>query len=89
MYRLSIKPYFMVHRPRDQQKITSGLRKAKPEDGDVYEIGAKIRLEQGSLNTTYFDQTAEDVITNTFVGAGFVLANADQQSADSFNFGIL
>ena len=79
----------MVHRPRDQQKITRGLRNAKPEEGNVCQIGAKRRLAKGSLNTTYFDQTGEDVVSNASVGAGFVLANAGQQSADGFKFDIL
>ena len=69
--------------------FTSGLRNANPEDGEVYEFGAKMLFEKGSLNITYFDQSVDDFVTNTFVGDGFLLSNAGQQSAKGFEFDML
>ena len=69
--------------------FTSGLRNANPEDGEVYELGAKMSFDKGSLNITYFDQSVDDFVTNTFVGAGFVLANAGQQSAKGLEFDMI
>ena len=69
--------------------LTSGLRNANPEDGEVYELGAKMSFNKGSLNITYFDQSVDDFVTNTFVGDGFLLSNAGQQSAKGFEFDML
>ena len=69
--------------------FTSGLRNANPEDGEVYEFGAQMLFEKGSLNITYFDQSVDDFVTNTFVGDGFLLSNAGQQSAKGFEFDML
>ena len=66
-----------------------GTRKASAEEGEVYEIGAKMLFEQGSLNITYFDQTVEDFVNNTFFGTGFILANAGEQSAKGLEFYLL
>ena len=69
--------------------FTMGTRKANAEEGEVYEIGAKMLFEQGRLNITYFDQTVEEFVSNTFFGTGFVLANAGQQSAKGVEFDLL
>ena len=69
--------------------LVLGLRNANPEEGEVIEVGAKMLFEKGSLNITYFDQTVEDFVTNTFVGAGFVLSNAGEQSAKGLEFDLL
>ena len=69
--------------------LVLGLRNANPEEGEVIEVGAKMLFEKGSLNITYFDQTVEDFVSNTFVGAGFVLSNAGEQSAKGLEFDLL
>ncbi len=60
--------------------LTQGSRYAGPEDSRVFEIGAKARFSQGSLNLAVFDQTIKGFQGNTFTGTGFVLTNAGKQS---------
>ena len=55
-----------------------GRRYADPEESEVFEIGAKIRLSTGYLNIALFDQKIEGFQSNTFIGTGFILANAGQ-----------
>ncbi len=57
-----------------------GTRFAGPEESTVYELGVKTRFSLGAINVTLFDQTIEGFQSSTFVGTGFVLANAGQQS---------
>ncbi|PHR94049.1 MAG: TonB-dependent receptor [Robiginitomaculum sp.] len=61
-----------------------GTRYAGPEEATVYELGLKARFERGAINISVFDQTIEGFQDNTFVGAGFVLANAGIQSTRGF-----
>lgn len=61
--------------------LTTGTRFAEPEDSQVFEIGLKGAWENFALNVAIFDQTIEDFQSNLFLGTGFVLANADEQSA--------
>ena len=68
---------------------TVGTRYANPEKAEVLELGAKIALPSGYLNIAVFDQEIEDFQTNTFVGTGFVLANAGSQSADGYEFDLV
>ena len=68
---------------------TVGTRYANPEKAEVLELGAKIALQSGYLNIAIFDQEIEDFQTNTFVGTGFVLANAGSQSADGYEFDLV
>ena len=68
---------------------TVGTRYANPEKAEVLELGAKIALPSGYLNIAIFDQEIEDFQTNTFVGTGFVLANAGSQSADGYEFDLV
>jgi hypothetical protein len=46
-------------------------------------------LPSGYLNIAIFDQEIEDFQTNTFIGTGFVLANAGSQSADGYEFDLV
>lgn len=57
-----------------------GTRFAGPEDATVYEIGLKARFDKGSINIAVFDQTIEGFQSNIFLGSGFSLANAGEQS---------
>jgi outer membrane receptor protein involved in Fe transport len=66
-----------------------GTRFANPEKAEVVELGAKISLPSGYLNIAIFDQEIEDFQTNTFIGTGFVLANAGSQSADGYEFDLV
>jgi len=68
---------------------TVGTRYANPEKAEVLELGAKILLPSGYLNIAIFDQEIEDFQTNTFVGTGFVLANAGSQSSDGYEFDLV
>ena len=64
-------------------------RYAGPEEAEVMEIGAKIYLPSGYLNIAVFDQEIKGFQSNTFVGTGFVLANAGTQSVDGYEFDLL
>ncbi len=57
-----------------------GTRFAGPEEATVYEIGLKARFDKGAINIALFDQTIEGFQSNIFVGSGFSLANAGEQS---------
>jgi len=57
-----------------------GTRFAGPEEATVYEIGLKAKFERGAINVAIFDQTIEGFQSNTFLGTGFSLANAGEQS---------
>lgn len=69
---------------RKNQNYTG--RFAGPEESTVYEIGMKSRFSSGAFNITLFDQTIEGFQSSTFVGTGFVLANAGQQSTTGIEF---
>ncbi|MDB3997095.1 TonB-dependent receptor, partial [Gammaproteobacteria bacterium] len=53
-----------------------GQRYATPEEAEVFELGAKMYLPTGYLNVAIFDQKIKGFQSNTFIGTGFVLANA-------------
>ena len=66
-----------------------GRRYAGPEEAEVIELGAKIYLPSGYLNIAIFDQTIDGFQSNTFIGTGFVLANAGSQSTDGYEFDLV
>tara|TARA_B100001175_G_scaffold317153_1_gene333082 strand:- start:2667 stop:5093 length:2427 start_codon:yes stop_codon:yes gene_type:complete len=66
-----------------------GRRYADPEESEVLELGAKILLPSGYLNIAVFDQKIEGFQSNTFIGTGFVLANAGSQSTEGFEFDLV
>jgi outer membrane receptor protein involved in Fe transport len=70
----------------DQPNQTYGTRFAAPEEAEVFEVGMKTRFKQGAFNITLFDQTIKGFQSATFVGTGFVLANAGQQSTQGIEF---
>ena len=53
------------------------------------ELGAKIKLPSGYLNIAVFDQKIEGFQSNTFIGTGFVLANAGSQSTEGYEFDLV
>jgi iron complex outermembrane receptor protein len=63
-----------------------GGRYASPEEAMVYEIGIKTQFENGSFSATLFDQTIEGFQSSIFIGTGYVLANAGQQSTQGLEF---
>ncbi|MEM0910609.1 MAG: TonB-dependent receptor [Pseudomonadota bacterium] len=65
-----------------------GTRFAGPEETEVFEVGLKSRFASGAFNITFFDQTIEGFQSSTFVGTGFVLANAGQQSTKGAEFDV-
>ena len=60
---------------------TYSTRYARPEEALVYEIGLKARWDHVSLNMAIFDQEIKNFQENIFVGTGFRLQNAGQQSS--------
>jgi len=56
-----------------------GTRFARPETARVFELGLKARFDKGALNIAVFDQRIKGFQSSTFVGTGFVLANAGVQ----------
>ena len=57
-----------------------GSRLAGPESSTVYEIGMKARTADMILNVALFDQTIKGFQSALFVGTGFVLGNAGEQT---------
>ncbi|MEO0451669.1 MAG: TonB-dependent receptor [Pseudomonadota bacterium] len=64
-----------------QPNLTTGTRFAEPEDSSVFEIGLKGAWDNFALNVAIFDQKIENFQGNVFLGTGFVLTNAEEQSA--------
>ncbi|MFQ3190281.1 MAG: iron complex outermembrane receptor protein [Paraglaciecola sp.] len=69
-----------------QPNQTTGTRFAEPEEATVYELGMKSSFKSGAFNITLFDQTIKGFQSATFVGTGFVLSNAGQQSTQGIEF---
>lgn len=69
-----------------QKNQSYGTRFAGPEESTVYELGMKARFKRGAFNVTLFDQTIEGFQSSIFVGTGFVLANAGEQSTKGIEF---
>ncbi|MEM6415854.1 MAG: TonB-dependent receptor [Pseudomonadota bacterium] len=59
-------------------------RTAAPEDVTLFEIGAKATFPGGYVNIALFDQKVENFQQNLFVGTGFSLVNAGEQSVRGF-----
>ena len=55
-------------------------RAADPEYSENFEIGVKHSHDAGYVNLALFDQTIEGFQSNTFVGNGFQLVNAGNQT---------
>lgn len=66
--------------------LTAGTRFAGPEEATVYEIGLKGQFDRAAFNFTMFDQSIEGFQSNIFVGTGFQLANAGEQSTFGIEF---
>ncbi|MEM7729578.1 MAG: TonB-dependent receptor [Pseudomonadota bacterium] len=60
--------------------LASGTRFAGPESAEVFEIGIKGRFDNFRFSLDVFDQTIEDFQSFVFLGTGFGLANAGEQS---------
>ena len=65
-----------------------GNRFAEPEEATVFEVGLKGRFERGAFNIALFDQSLENFQSNTFIGTGFALSNAEEQSVYGAEFDI-
>lgn len=65
-----------------------GTRFAAPEEATVYEIGLKAKYDSFAINVALFDQSIENFQSNPFVGTGFVLQNAGEQSTKGVEFDI-
>jgi len=63
-----------------------GTRFAGPEETSVIEFGLKTRFENGALNVAVFDQKIEGFQSTIFLGTGFQLQNAGQQSVQGVEF---
>ncbi len=69
--------------------LIPGTRFAGPEEATVYELGLKANFERGSINVAIFDQSIEGFQSNAFVGTGFNLANAGEQSTEGIEFDLV
>lgn len=66
--------------------LIAGTRFASPEEATVYEIGLKAKFDRFAINVALFDQSIEGFQSNAFVGTGFNLANAGEQSTKGVEF---
>ena len=66
--------------------VAGNQRFARPEVTETFEIGFKTRVDWGTLNVAYFDQTIEDFQSSIFQGAGFAVINAGEQSSNGLEF---
>jgi iron complex outermembrane recepter protein len=66
--------------------LSTGTRFARPENGRVMEAGLKARWDRVAFNLTVFNQSIKDFQDNSFVGTGFVLDNAGEQSSFGIEF---
>ncbi len=66
--------------------LVSGTRYAGPEEAFAIEVGMKARFDRGTVNIAIFDQEIKGFQSSIFVGTGFVLANAGQQSTSGVEF---
>ncbi len=66
--------------------LSTGTRFAGPEEARVIEFGIKGKWQHVAANLTFFDQSVTGFQDNTFVGTGFVLANAGKQSTKGIEF---
>ena len=64
--------------------LASGTRLAGPENAEVYEIGLKGNFPGFGFNLALFKQTLKGFQSNVFQGTGFVLGNAEKESAKGF-----
>ncbi|WP_156255197.1 TonB-dependent receptor [Sandarakinorhabdus oryzae] len=62
--------------------LTTGSRYANPEYASVIELGMKGQWEGFAVNLALFRQILTGFQSNVFSGTGFILANADKQSAN-------
>ena len=66
--------------------LTSGTRYALPEEAKVMELGLKAKWDSVAFNLTAFDQSIKNFQGNSFIGTGFVLSNAGEQSVKGIEF---
>ena len=66
--------------------LTTGTRFAGPEEAEVLEIGLKASFDRGSFNMAIFDQSIKGFQSNAFLGTGFALASAGEQSTKGLEF---
>ncbi len=66
--------------------LVSGTRNAGPEESTLYEIGLKGQFSNFLFNMAVFDQSIEGFQSNLFLGTGFALANAGEQSTTGLEF---
>jgi len=68
--------------------LIPGTRFAGPEEATVYEIGLKAKFDNVAFNVALFDQSIEGFQSNVFLGTGFNLTNAGEQSTTGVEFDI-
>jgi iron complex outermembrane receptor protein len=61
-------------------------RSARPENVEVYEVGLKAKFRNGYVNIALFDEVAKDFQTNTFIGTGYALLNAEKETIKGVEF---
>ncbi len=66
--------------------LVAGTRFAGPEEAEVFELGLKASFDRGSFNLAIFDQSIKGFQSNIFLGTGFALASAGEQSTKGVEF---
>lgn len=69
-----------------QSNQSYGTRLAGPENATVYEAGIKGNWDVAAFNLAVFRQSIRGFQSNVFVGTGFELANAGEQTTDGIEF---
>jgi len=68
--------------------LAPGTRFASPEEATVLELGLKAKFARGAINVAIFDQSIKGFQSNTFIGTGFNLLNAGEQSTLGVEFDV-
>jgi len=68
--------------------LLAGSRFASPEEATVYEVGLKAKYDNVAFNIALFDQSIEGFQSNVFLGTGFNLVNAGEQSTTGLEFDV-
>ncbi len=68
--------------------LINGTRFAGPEEATVYEIGVKAKFDRAAFNLAIFDQSIKGFQSNVFLGTGFDLVSAGEQSTTGAEFDV-
>jgi len=66
--------------------LSAGTRFSAPEEASVFELGLKAKYERLAFNAAIFQQSIKDFQSAIFIGTGFVLSNAGEQTTTGMEF---